>query len=113
MSLNNTTKTGATEENLNSKTTSNRGWVHFDEENSSENKDNDSPAVLNTENVQVNLETSLNASLQENNVAVVDPKPLRNVELPVATIEPIRQGFSTFYAIVLNLDTFLFLFQLF
>lgn len=65
-----------------------KGWVHFDEENSGPNKD-DTPAVINTENVQVNLSTSV----QENNVAVVDPKPLRTVELPVATIEPIRQGF--------------------
>lgn len=103
MSSNNTTKSGATPENSNSNTTSSRGWVHFDEENSSQNRQDDSPAVLNTENVQVNLETSLNASLQENNVAVVDPKPLRNVELPVATIQPIRQGFSTFHSVVSSL----------
>lgn len=60
----------------------------------------DSPAVLSTESVQVNLERSLSRSMTEttgNNVAVLDPKPLRNVELPVATVEPIRQGFCKFF----------------
>lgn len=67
-----------------------KAWVQFDEE-SSTNKD--SPAVITTESVQVNLERSLNKSTDSSNVAVLDPKPLRNVELPVATVEPIRQGF--------------------
>ncbi|XP_066263074.1 uncharacterized protein [Euwallacea similis] len=59
----------------------------------------DSPAVLSTESVQVNLERSLSRSMNEstgsasNNMAVIEPKPLRNVELPIATVEPIRQGF--------------------
>lgn len=60
----------------------------------------DSPAVLSTESVQVNLERSLSRSMTEstgNNVAILDPKPLRNVELPVATVEPIRQGFCKFF----------------
>ncbi|CAG9766860.1 unnamed protein product [Ceutorhynchus assimilis] len=57
----------------------------------------DSPAVLSTESVQVTLERSLSRSMNEsmnNHVAGLDQKPLRNVELPVATVEPIRQGFS-------------------
>ncbi|XP_018561577.1 uncharacterized protein LOC108903770 isoform X2 [Anoplophora glabripennis] len=69
----------------------NQSWVQFDED-STQNKD--SPAVITTESVQVNLERSLSKSTDSNNVAVLDPKPLRNVELPVATVEPIRQGFS-------------------
>ncbi|KAJ8934640.1 hypothetical protein NQ314_013239 [Rhamnusium bicolor] len=68
-----------------------KSWVQFDED-SAGNKN--SPAVISTESVQVNLERSLNKSLESNNVAILDPKPLRNVELPVATVEPIRQGFS-------------------
>lgn len=58
----------------------------------------DSPAVISTESVQINLERSLSRSVTDNNVAVLDPKPLRNVELPVATVEPIRQGFCKFFA---------------
>lgn len=72
-----------------------KSWVHFDEENGDGSKN--AAAVINTENVQVNLERSLSGSVSVeggSNVAVVDPKPLRNVELPVATVEPIRQGFS-------------------
>lgn len=73
-----------------------KNWVHFDEEQGDASKN--APAVINTENVQVNLERSLSGSVSVDsgspNVAVVDPKPLRNVELPVATVEPIRQGFS-------------------
>lgn len=57
----------------------------------------DSPAVISTESVQINLERSLSRSVTENNVAILDPKPLRNVELPVATVEPIRQGFCKFF----------------
>lgn len=68
-----------------------KNWVHFDEENGDGTKN--APAVIATENVQVNLERSP-VNLEGSNVAVVDPKPLRNVELPVATVEPIRQGFS-------------------
>lgn len=71
----------------------NQSWVQFDED-STQNKD--SPAVISTESVQVNLERSLSKSTDGNNVAVLDPKPLRNVELPVATVEPIRQGFCKF-----------------
>lgn len=67
-----------------------KAWVQFDEESAS-NKD--SPAVITTESVQINLERSLSKSIDSSNVAVLDPKPLRNVELPVATVEPIRQGF--------------------
>lgn len=69
-----------------------KAWVQFEEESNAAK--NDSPAVITTESVQVNLERSLNKSTDNsNNVAVLDPKPLRNVELPVATVEPIRQGF--------------------
>lgn len=71
-----------------------KNWVHFDEQETSTENGKDAPAVINTENVQVNLKRSISTSLPENNVAVLDPKPLRTVELPVATIEPIRQGFS-------------------
>ncbi|ERL95391.1 transmembrane protein 268 isoform X1 [Dendroctonus ponderosae] len=55
-----------------------------------------SPAVITTENVQFNLDKSLSRSMIDSasNSVVLDPKPLRNVELPVATVEPIRQGFS-------------------
>uniref|UniRef100_A0A6P7FYT9 Transmembrane protein 268 n=1 Tax=Diabrotica virgifera virgifera TaxID=50390 RepID=A0A6P7FYT9_DIAVI len=69
-----------------------KNWVKFDEDRSA-NKSADTPAVINTESVQVNIERSLNRSIDTNNVAILDPKPLRNVELPVATVEPIRQGF--------------------
>ncbi|KAF2903710.1 hypothetical protein ILUMI_02467 [Ignelater luminosus] len=69
-----------------------KGWVKFEEENSKQNST--APAVINTESIQVNLERSMSSSLSDNNVPVLDPKPLRNVELPVATVEPIRQGFS-------------------
>lgn len=98
--------------------TPSKSWVTFDDETepktnsdnvepqtklsvdpSSDNakqKIDDSPAIISTESVQVNLERSLSKSVTENtsnNVAVLDPKPLRNIELPVATVEPIRQGF--------------------
>lgn len=69
-----------------------QNWVKFDEEQPV-NNESDSAAVINTESVQVNIERSLNRSTESNNVAVFDPKPLRNVELPIATVEPIRQGF--------------------
>lgn len=94
MSTNNTAKTETGQgDNLPpvKQVSPNKGWVHFDEENNGNAKD--APAVINTENVQVNLERSLSTSVTENNVAVVDPKPLRTVELPIATVEPIRQGF--------------------
>ncbi|CAH1991825.1 unnamed protein product [Acanthoscelides obtectus] len=77
-----------------------RTWVKFEEEPPAGGgaEKNDAPAVLAAESVQVNLERSLNRSIEApptNNVAVLDPKrQLRNVELPVATVEPIRQGFS-------------------
>lgn len=71
-----------------------KGWVQFDEETAKTTSD--SPAVITTENVQVNLERSLNKSGENSNIAVLDPKPLRNVELPIATVEPIRQGFCKF-----------------
>lgn len=67
-----------------------KAWVQFEEESSSKK---DSPAVITTESVQVNLERSMSKSTDNSNVAVLDPKPLRNVELPIATVEPIRQGF--------------------
>lgn len=98
--------------------TPSKSWVTFDDETEPKtNSDNvepqtklsvdpssgnakqkidDSPAIISTESVQVNLERSLSKSVTENtsnNVAVLDPKPLRNIELPVATVEPIRQGF--------------------
>lgn len=66
-------------------------WVKFDDESSVK----DSPAVITTESVQVNLERSLSKSTDNSHV-VLDPKPLRNVELPVATVEPIRQGFCKY-----------------
>ncbi|XP_019873176.1 uncharacterized protein LOC109601376 isoform X2 [Aethina tumida] len=73
--------------------TPNKSWVQFDDEKSPAKPDaKDSPAVITTESVQVNLERSLNKSLD--NGPPPDPKPLRNVELPIATVEPIRQGFS-------------------
>lgn len=73
-----------------------KAWVQFEEESDPSKKD--SPAVITTESVQVNLERSLSKSTDNssNNVAVLDPKPLRNVELPVATVEPIRQGFCKY-----------------
>lgn len=67
-----------------------KGWVQFEEE-AVENKD--SPAVITTESVQVNLDRSYSKPPESNNVAVLDPKPLRNIELPIAAVEPIRQGF--------------------
>lgn len=80
----------------------NKGWVHFDEENAEVKNE---PAVIATESVQVTLERSI-SSLPDNNVPVRDPKNLRNVELPVATVEPIRQGFCkylfTFFIILLR-----------
>lgn len=85
-----------------------KSWVQFDDETSTASsipdskQQEDSPAaVINTESVQVHLERSLNKSLDtSNNVAILDPKPLRNVELPIATVEPIVQGFSkTFHLI--------------
>ncbi|KAJ3655126.1 hypothetical protein Zmor_014265 [Zophobas morio] len=69
-----------------------KAWVQFEEDEKNANI-KDAPAVIATESVHVNLERSLSKPA-ENNVAVLDPKPLRNVELPVATVEPIRQGFS-------------------
>lgn len=82
--------------------TPSKGWIKFDDDappsQSTDLKSNahpeDSPAVIKTESVQVNLERSLTKSLDNANVAVLDPKPLRNVELPIATVEPIVQGFS-------------------
>lgn len=76
-----------------------KGWVHFDEENT-QDKDSE-PAVINTESIQVNLERSLSSINENNSTPVRDPKNLRNVELPVATVEPIRQGFSKFYLVFL------------
>ena len=71
-----------------------KAWVQFEEDEKNANI-KDAPAVIATESVHVNLERSLSKPA-ENNVAVLDPKPLRNVELPVATVEPIRQGFCKF-----------------
>lgn len=68
-----------------------KNWVHFDEEAGPGAES--APAVISAENVQVSLERSVGGA-EANNVAVVEPKPLRNVELPIATVEPIRQGFS-------------------
>ncbi|KAL1491015.1 hypothetical protein ABEB36_011676 [Hypothenemus hampei] len=73
--------------------------------------DDDAAAVIPTESVQVNLERSLSRSMTEqspengNNVAVLNPNPMRNVELPVAAVEPIRQGFSNGDIIVTLLPT--------
>lgn len=63
-----------------------------------------SPAVITTESVQFNLDKSLSRSMSEsaNNNVVRDPK-LRNVELPVATVEPIRQGFCKCHCIILQI----------
>ncbi|CAH0558296.1 unnamed protein product [Brassicogethes aeneus] len=74
-----------------------KAWVQFDEEKN-EVKDRkveekNSAAVISTESVQVDLERSLSKSL-DGKGATPEPKTLRNVELPVATVEPIRQGFS-------------------
>lgn len=77
-----------------SQPTPNKGWVHFDEENPTTKESE--PAVISTESVQVNLERSIN-SLPENNVGKRDTnRSLKNVELPVAMVEPIRQGFCKF-----------------
>lgn len=98
MSTNNGTKTEAVQgDNLPpvKQVSPSKNWVHFDEESNGTSKD--APAVINTENVQINLERSLSTSATENNVAVLDPKPLRNVELPIATVEPIRQGFCKIF----------------
>lgn len=65
-----------------------KGWVHFEDDSSTENKSE--AAVINTESVEVNLERSISS---ENNTAIQNPKPLRHVELPIATVAPIRQGF--------------------
>lgn len=73
-----------------------KAWVQFDEDGTTNNS-KDTPAVIATESVHVNLERSITKSPENtNNVAVLDPKPMRNVELPVATVEPIRQGFCRF-----------------
>lgn len=73
-----------------------KGWIKFEEDTSK-------PAVISTESIQVNLERGLNSSMTESNSAV-ESKALRNVELPVAAAEPIRQGFGTH--IVLERITF-------
>ncbi|CAH1142283.1 unnamed protein product [Phyllotreta striolata] len=71
-----------------------QNWVKFDEEQH-QNEERNAAAIINTESVQLNVERSLSRPAEgPNNVAVLDPKPLRNVELPIATVEPIRQGFS-------------------
>ncbi|XP_056632944.1 transmembrane protein 268 isoform X3 [Diorhabda sublineata] len=75
--------------------TNNKSWVKFDEEQGNDNnREPDTPAVINTESVQVNIERSLSRSAEGNNVPVADPKPFRNVELSVTNVEPVRQGFS-------------------
>lgn len=75
-----------------------KGWVQFENDDGNDNN-KDAPAVIATESVQLNLERSISKTPLENNtVAVLDPKPLRNVELPVATVEPIRQGFCKKYS---------------
>ncbi|KAL3283417.1 hypothetical protein HHI36_006562 [Cryptolaemus montrouzieri] len=75
--------------------TPSKTWVQFEDE--TENVGKSEPAVIPTENVHV-LERSFSKPSpgginSDTNGAVLDPKPLRNVELPVATVEPIRQGF--------------------
>lgn len=79
-----------------------QSWVKFEEEEAANNKHE--AAIIPTENVQVNLERSFSKTPTDN-VAVLDPKPLRNVELPIATVEPIRQGFSNGDVIVSLLPT--------
>lgn len=71
-----------------------KGWVHFDEDNPQESNKSEA-AVINTESVEVNLERSISSSLPENgnNGSVQNSKTLRNVELPIAAVAPIRQGF--------------------
>ncbi|XP_017775433.1 PREDICTED: uncharacterized protein LOC108561850 isoform X2 [Nicrophorus vespilloides] len=69
-----------------------KAWVHFEEE-SGPGKSAQA-AVITTESVQVNLERSVNSTGQDNNApAILDPKNLRNVELPTSG-ETIRQGFN-------------------
>lgn len=65
-------------------------WVRFEEE--AQNGKHTDAAVITTESIQVNLERSI-SSLNENSTPIPDPKPLRNIQLPTATVEPIRQGF--------------------
>lgn len=70
-----------------------KGWVKFEEDSTKQK--NTTPAVINAESIQVNLER-MNSSLQENNVTQQEPKPLRTIELPITTVEPIRQGFCKY-----------------
>ncbi|XP_018329373.1 transmembrane protein 268 isoform X2 [Agrilus planipennis] len=80
-----------------------KSWVKFDDNESSHSKE---PAVISTESVQVNLDKSLSSSISESgNSTGLNPKPLRIVDLPVATVEPIRQGFSNGDVIVTLLPT--------
>lgn len=77
-----------------------KNWVRFEEDDTSNNKIN-TPAVFPTETVHANITnnssfTRSTSRSSENNVAILDVKPMRNVELPVATVEPIRQGFCEY-----------------
>lgn len=76
-----------------------KGWVHFDEE-AADGKESQ-PAVINTESIQVNLERSISSLNENSGTPARDGKTLRNVELPVATVEPIRQGFSNYHFIII------------
>lgn len=67
-----------------------KGWVHFDDESPKEKRKSDA-AVINTESVEVNLERSISTLPENGNTST--QKTLRNVELPIATVAPIRQGF--------------------
>lgn len=63
-----------------------KNWVHFDEEGG-DGAEKATPAVISAENVQVN-------GPQQESTAVAVREPLRTVELPVAVVEPVRQGFG-------------------
>lgn len=81
-----------------------KAWVHFDDENTGKTPgDRNSAAVIATESVQVNLERSFSENLApaptiNANSVVVDPKNLRNIELPITNPpETIRQGFGEYF----------------
>lgn len=96
MSENNISKNETQTESPIAHSTPSKSWVQFEDE-TSENKNSDA-AVIPTENVQV-LERSFSTPSSpgiDNSNNSKDPKPYKNVELPVATVEPIRQGFGEF-----------------
>ncbi|XP_022902301.1 uncharacterized protein [Onthophagus taurus] len=77
-----------------------KSWVKFEEEaqngvtTTNKNVSNE-PAVIKTESIQVNLERSITSSLNDSNGPNNDNQPLRNVVLPITSVnDTIRQGFT-------------------